>query len=151
RHSELSYVRRILEQRNRALLTERTLILESFEDESDDIQRYRILGPVRPWIFTRREWHHVRMQEYEQDYQALREKERRLANHIRGIQALRGVDIIACALVWNDGYPLGGRSPLTRFLDRGLMIEDRGSKIANSASIRNSRSAIRDPRSAILW
>jgi hypothetical protein len=121
RHEELSYVRKQLEQRRRTLLKERAIVLDSFEDESGDMVTYNFLGPVRPWIFTRREWHHLRMEEYEQAARRLQGVEERMSNQLKGIEALKGAQVISCALVWNDGYPLGGRSPLTRFLDARLL------------------------------
>src|SRR5207237_658391 len=38
-------------------------------------------------------------------------------------KALKGADAICCSLVWNDGYPLGARSTVTKWLDDKLRPE----------------------------
>lgn len=108
----------LLEQRRKQLLIERRHVMESFNDEEVDKQTYKFLGrPIRSWLFTPREWHEQRMQEFMKEYRRQREKEIRLTQYIKSLGFLNGVDIISSSLVWNDGYPLGGRSDLTQQLD----------------------------------
>jgi hypothetical protein len=90
---------------------------EGFEDEVEEVQHFKILGPVRPWLFTRREWHNLRLQEFETDNRKLKAEQVALAGHLAGIEALKDAEIVACPLVWTDGYAFGGRSPISRFLN----------------------------------
>jgi subtilisin family serine protease len=98
------------------LLAERRIIAENFDDESDIDVRYGFLGPVKGWLFSERQWHHARMDEYERDVAARAEAKQRLDDLLREVQSLRGTQVVTTPLVWNEGYPLGGRSALSRAL-----------------------------------
>lgn len=103
-------------QRSR-LLKERRIILDDFRDEEDLRATFEFLGPVYGWIFSEREWHRQRMDYQEKLEKELAAKERRYWAHIAQVQSLKGIPLIASTLTWNDGYALGGASPLSRALD----------------------------------
>lgn len=105
-------------RREQEVLAERRIVLESFEDELEARERFAFLGPIRPWVFTSREWSLLRLQELEKEKQILLLRERNLTEYAADVQSLKGISILASALVWNSGYPLGERSPLTQMIDR---------------------------------
>lgn len=117
RFDEVAVAAALLRQRRAEVLAERRLVLDNFEDETDAKFRYRILGPVRWWLFTTREWHHARMSEVEREDQQLREREQRLVRQIEAVGSLRGIDIVCCPWIWPSGYPHGNRSYLSRLFD----------------------------------
>ena len=46
---------------------------------------------------------------------------------IRDLRSLKGIPVVACSLVWDNGYPVDGTSPLTRYFDdapvRGFWLQ----------------------------
>jgi hypothetical protein len=118
RVEELVRERAALRQRRSVLQQEREAILNNYEDEADFERSYGILGAARAWVFSEREWHALRQAEWDRAAQELREREQRYLRLVSDLASLKGIQIVACALVWNDGYPLGGASPLSRALDQ---------------------------------
>jgi hypothetical protein len=107
-----------LRNRQEELARERGPILNNFEDETDIRREYEILGStIRGWIFSNREWHYNRMQEYERDRKAFIVLEDRFNRFLKGVAGLKGMQIVCTSLVWNNGYPLAGVSALSRWFD----------------------------------
>jgi len=117
RLDELVRDRAALRQRRSVLQEERRFILNNFEDETGLQRDYGILGPARAWVFSEREWHALRLAEWDRAAEELRAREQRYLWLMNDLRSLKGIQIVACALVWNDGYPLGGASALSRALD----------------------------------
>ncbi|MCI0462403.1 MAG: S8 family serine peptidase [Gemmataceae bacterium] len=108
---------RELKRRRLELLEERQLILERFDDEQDFDRQYGILGNVGAWLFSDRRWHQLRLEEWERDDRQYRQRELRYLKLMKELTDLRNIEFVSCSLAWNDGYPLGGSSPLSRWLD----------------------------------
>jgi hypothetical protein len=125
RLDELTAARARLRLRRDELLLERKIVLENYEDDKELRDRYGFLGPVRAWVFSPREWHQLRMGEYERDEEAFRQRERRVLGLLAEVKGLLGIQVVSSSLVWNEDQPLGGRSPLTRYLDTMLCEKGR--------------------------
>jgi hypothetical protein len=117
RLDELARDRAALAKRREELRTERRFVLQSFEDETEYQRAYGILGPVRAWVFSDREWQALRNAEWERDAAGLSRREQRYLRLVEDLGSLRDIQLVTSALVWNDGYPLGGASPLSRAFD----------------------------------
>jgi hypothetical protein len=117
RRSELVTESALLRLQREALLKERAKVLESYEDEQDFDRVYGILGAAGEWLFSARRWHAHRLEEFEQEVAAHRTRELRYLKLAKDLMDLRGTHIVSSSLVWNDGYPLGGSSPLSRWFD----------------------------------
>lgn len=92
-----------LAKRREALLEERAKVLENFGQEKEAVDQ--------------REAYFKKQAELDQDERAYHQRQRRLDNIIQGQKQLQGIQIVSSSLVWNDGYPLGGSSGFSRFLD----------------------------------
>ncbi|MCI0681342.1 MAG: S8/S53 family peptidase [Gemmataceae bacterium] len=117
RLDELRTASSLLNLQRSRLLKERQAILDDFRDEEDLRFTFDFLGPVYGWIFSERDWHRQRMEHQARLEKELAAKERRYWDHVALMQSLKGIPLIASALTWNDGYSLGGASPLSRALD----------------------------------
>jgi len=117
RLDELARDQAALRQRRSVLRQERRFILNNFEDETGFERDYGILGPARAWVFSEREWHALRLAEYDRAALELYEREQRYLRLVKDLARLKGIQIVACPLVWNEGYPLGGASALSRAFD----------------------------------
>jgi hypothetical protein len=117
RGNELDAATALLRLHKAKVFQERQQILESFEDEKEYLERYGFLGPVRAWLFTPREWHYRRLAEVERAEAALRVRQRLYDVVVAAARGLQGIQVVSSSLVWNEGRPLGQRSPLTRYLD----------------------------------
>ena len=117
RLDELRVASSLLNLQHNQLLKERRLLLDNFRDEEGMRADFGFLGPVYGWIFSEREWHRQRLERQETLEKELAARERRYWSLVGQIQGLKGIAVVACALTWNDGYPLGGASPLSRALD----------------------------------
>jgi hypothetical protein len=120
RSDELQTAAARLHLRRAAVLEERKKILENFEDEREAEIRYGFLGPVRGWVFSPRAWHYRRLAELERDEDVQRQREHRYYQLVNEAEELRGIQVVSCSLVWNRDRPLGGRDPLTHYLDAAL-------------------------------
>src|SRR5581483_8224964 len=117
RADELRTARADLLVQRGLLLQERKALLEDFSDESEQLEQFGFLGPAYGWIFSTRYWHYQRM-----DYQEFLEKEQRLREDrywqlVQDAGSRKGIAVVASALTWNDGYALGGASPISRWLN----------------------------------
>jgi len=113
----LTYTEKQLANDRRELLAERTEILESFRDDTDDKREYGYLGPVFGWLFSDRSWHYERMA-YQKNREAdLRGRLERFRTLISDVASLRGVELALSARNWPTGYPLGGSSSVVRWFN----------------------------------
>jgi hypothetical protein len=117
RLDELRIEDSVLDLQRSQLQKERQAIVEDFRDETDLYLDFGFLGPMYGWLFSERAWHRQRL-----DYQVERERdladrERRYWDLIKDVQSLKGIGLVVLPYAWNDGYPLGGASPLSRALD----------------------------------
>src|SRR5262249_23021485 len=81
-------------------------------------ERYGWLGAVYGWLYSERDWHYRRMQEQEQLEEELKKRDLRLERYLLGVDSLRGVPILVNSVGWEAGFPLCGRSPLSRWRAR---------------------------------
>jgi hypothetical protein len=103
RLDELDVQRRRLDERRDKLLEERKIVFESFEEEGE--------------LARRREAYLKDQAEFDRD---LREHNARLQRFLRyqeDTRRLKGIRLVASALVWDEGYPANGTSTLSRYID----------------------------------
>lgn len=124
RIEEFDSTRTELDERQRRLEQEHAMVLKFYPDPKE-----RAYLESRPQESLRPEEQERlnqirRYDQYFKDLAQLRRDERefegRVARYIalnRAIKALRGMAVVSCSLVWEDGYPLGGDSALSRYLD----------------------------------
>jgi hypothetical protein len=118
RADELQAAQASLTNRHLEIAAERKAILDNFEDEIDIRREYEILGPhARGWLFSSRDWHLRRVAELDRDRKRHARNSDRFYQFYHGLQRLKGLHIVTTSLVWNDGYPLAGVSPLSRWFD----------------------------------
>ncbi|HEX3315133.1 MAG TPA: hypothetical protein VHR72_09605, partial [Gemmataceae bacterium] len=107
------------------LAAERNRFLSKFPNEAeldrDDL--FSFLGPAYGWVFSDRE-----LQRLKEKYQVklereLAEREERYRVLLERIRTLTGADLLVTPYVWNDGFPLGGSSPLTRWFETRATIK----------------------------
>ena len=134
RHEELQSAKLYLARRQAEFFQQRKAILDNFEDDSEAKRKYEILGPVvRGWLFTPREWMYRREAELERENELLQQLDQRFQRFHGDLQQLKGLHIVCTSLVWNDGYPLAGGSPLSQWFD-----DDAGRKSVWFVSAGNS-------------
>jgi hypothetical protein len=118
----------------RAILSkEREGVLNNFTDETELRNRADFIGEPFGWLYSEREWHLARMRHYDKLEEELRRRDQRLQAFLRTVDSLRGLDAVASPLLWADGFPLGGLSPLSRSFDhnaaaRPLWFQSVGNK-----------------------
>jgi len=118
RADELRASTQALMDRGEEIIKERGPILNNYEDDSEFKRVYEILGPaMRSWLFTSREWSYRRALELERDAQLQRQAEGRFKRFFEDLKKLKGLQVVCTSLVWNDGYPLGGGSPLSQWFE----------------------------------
>jgi hypothetical protein len=103
RQDQLREERRLLDERQQAVLEERT---EAFRD----------LGPDEPAAKRRAEYK-KHQAEYDRDEKVHQERVRRYLQLVKDVAGLKGVRVVASGLVWNEGYPVDGGSALSRYFD----------------------------------
>ena len=69
------------------------------------------------WLFSDRRWHFLRLAELERDEADCVRRELRFQKLVLDLHGLGGIEVVSCSLVWSDGHPLGGGSPLSRWFD----------------------------------
>jgi hypothetical protein len=92
-----------LERQRDALLRERRAVLDSFSQGQAAVER--------------REAYFKRQAELDNQDRELRRKERRFLRLQQDLRGFKGIQVVASALVWNDGYPADGSSGLSRYFD----------------------------------
>jgi hypothetical protein len=103
RLAELEARRRQLDDRREKLLEERKLILENFEQEGAAVKG--------------REEYKKRQAEFDADEREQALRVQRFLQYQKDIQGLKGIRLVASALVWDDGFPTDGGSALSRYFD----------------------------------
>jgi len=76
-------------------------VLDDFRQDEEHIER-------RNAYFKKQ----AELEGAERDYQ---QKLQRFYKILEDERGLKGIHIVACSLVWNDGYPLGSASLISRF------------------------------------
>src|SRR6185295_14131610 len=62
-------------------------------------------------------WHLQRMDFHEKLEADHRRREARFGAYLKSVSSLEGIPIVVNALSWQNGYPLGAISPLSKLLD----------------------------------
>lgn len=107
RDEELTFEKARLRSRREDLRLERKAVVDDFrQDEELDRE-----------IVDRRKAYFKKLAELEADEQAYQQKLERFIKANEDQRALKGIKVVACSLVWNAGYPLGGASAISRFLN----------------------------------
>jgi hypothetical protein len=107
RDDELTFEKARLRSRREDLRLERQAVLDNFrQDEELDRE-----------IVERRKAYFKKQAELEADERAYQQKLERFIRTIEAERALKGIQVVACSLAWNEGYPLGGASALSRFFN----------------------------------
>jgi subtilisin family serine protease len=130
---DLQSIAKTLDGFREELIKERGPIMNKFDDEADIRRDYEMLGAVRGWLFSAREWHFARIEEWERGMAELFKLQSRFGDHLEKVRSLKGIQIVSTSLTWNSGYPLGGSSPLSRWFD-----ESAGSKALWFVSVGNT-------------
>jgi len=107
RDEELTVEKARIRTRREDLRLERQAVLDDFrQDEELDRE-----------IVDRRKAYFKKLAELEADERAYQQKLERFIKTIEDERALKGIQVVACSLVWKDGYPLGGASALSGFFN----------------------------------
>jgi hypothetical protein len=100
------------------LAKERERLLNNFNDETDLRSFADFIGEPFGWLYSERSWHLSRMRHHEKLEQDLVQRDQRLKSFLQSVDSLHGIDVIASPLLWSDGFPLGGLSPLSRAFEQ---------------------------------
>jgi hypothetical protein len=100
---DLENDKEILKERHKELLKERRQVFDDFSQEKEAIDR--------------REAYRKRQAEFDADEKAYDQRVDRYLQYIKDVRDLRNVRVVATALVWNEGFPVDGSSPLSRYFD----------------------------------
>ena len=103
RDAELNFEIAGLRTRREDLRQERRAVLDEFRQDEEHIER-------RNAYFKKQ----AELEDAERDYQ---QKLQRFYKILEDERGLKGIHIVACSLVWNDGYPLGSASLISRFFN----------------------------------
>lgn len=103
RAAELSADSDRLEKRRAELLTERTVVLENFSQDKATTDR--------------RAAYFKNQAAFEADELALQAREKRYLGLLKSLRSLKGVRLVACDLIWSDGYPVDGSNALSRYFN----------------------------------
>jgi hypothetical protein len=107
RDDELTFEKARLRTRREDLRQERQAVLDNFrQDEEFDRE-----------IVERRKAYFKKLAELEADERAYQQKLEHFIRTMEDERALKGIQVVACSLIWNEGYPLGGASALSRFFN----------------------------------
>jgi hypothetical protein len=106
RGDELSEADRRFQQRRRELLEERRTVLDNFRQDEASVKR--------------REAYFKSQADFDRQQQEHERRQQRFLDLVRDLNALKGIPVVACSLVWSDGYPVDGSSGLSQYLDNGI-------------------------------
>jgi hypothetical protein len=120
RHDELVYAKNKLIKYREQIALEHKIILSNYDDDKEMTETFGFLGPVAGWVVLPRRWLFAREAELAKAEKQFEQRQFQFTDYLKSIQALKGIDIVSCSLVWNDGYPLGARGHLTKWLDDKL-------------------------------
>jgi hypothetical protein len=93
----------LLSERRAELLEERKRVLNDLRDDDEPRK-------AREAYFRKQAAHNA-------EEVALRARTERFLHHGRAMERLHGIRIVANSLIWQEGYPVDGSGPLSRFLD----------------------------------
>jgi hypothetical protein len=119
RFDEFQVARADLLAKRRVLADERQFFLRNFptQSELDEADEFAFLGPAFGWIFSPRDWHRQKMAYQEQLERANARREGRYQQLLQDVRSLAGIDVLINPYTWNQGFPLGGSSPLSRWFE----------------------------------
>ncbi|HLJ96712.1 MAG TPA: hypothetical protein VKU02_26300 [Gemmataceae bacterium] len=103
RSEELAAESSRLQQRQEQLLEQRRQVLDNFGQDEATVKRRQAYFQQQAEFDRQMQEHGRRLQRY--------------LDLMRDLRALKGVQVVACSLVWSDGYPVDGTSPLSRSFD----------------------------------
>lgn len=120
RFDELQAARAEIVARRKVLADERAALLKKFPDEKelDEEDQFSFLGAAFGWVFSDRDFHRQKMAEQDRQELTHARREGRYQQLLIDIRSLVGVNILTNPFTWDQGFPLGGSSPLTRWFDR---------------------------------
>lgn len=95
-----------IQQRHEQLLDERRQVLDNFGQDAATVKR--------------REAYFKNQAEFDRQVQEHQRRQQRFLDLVRDLKALKGIQVAVCSLVWSDGYPVDGGSPLSRYFDDRL-------------------------------
>jgi hypothetical protein len=120
---------------DRAKLTaERAVLLNDFSQDDESIQKRKALDARTAELAQREQQYNDRLARY----YALE----------AGLSDLRKVNVVVCSLTWDEGYPVDGSGPLSRYLDDIFYGRPRGGK--NLTPLAPSQSREPDARARAL-
>jgi hypothetical protein len=103
RVAELTADRDRLNTASEALLKERNLVLENFGQDQAAVKA--------------REAFFQKQANLDKQEKALKDREQRYLKLVRELRELKGIQIVARLIVWNDGYPLDHATGVARYFD----------------------------------
>ena len=103
RSEELAEDSNRLQQRRAQLLEERRSVLDNFGQSEAMVKR--------------RETYFKNQADLDRQEQEHQRRQQRFLDLVRDLFGLKGTHVVACSLVWSDGYPVDGSSPLSRYFD----------------------------------
>jgi hypothetical protein len=103
RSAELEAEALRLSRRRDELLQERKAVLDEFGDDEASRKRRAALAANEAAL--------------DKEEKALHQRDQRFISLTRALRGLQGIQIAACGLVWNEGYPVDGGSALSRYFD----------------------------------
>jgi hypothetical protein len=92
-----------LEGRADELLVERRQVRDNFGEDKASVER--------------REAYYKNQAELEEQQKVLRLRRRRYLNLLHDLISLKGIQLVANTLAWNEGYPVDGSGALSRYFD----------------------------------
>jgi len=87
------------------------------EKEIEEEDAFGFLGPAFGWVFSARDLHRQNMAHQEHLERVNAQRESRYQQLLEDVRSLVGIDILVNPYTWNEGFPLGGSSPLSRWLE----------------------------------
>jgi len=120
RQDELIGQRRTLLHRRELLLKERAILLKDSTDETELKMNFGFLGPVYGWIFSDRYLHYQNLAYQESLERELGRQSAVFMQQLLKLEKLkapspRTLTVVASALNWQDRYPVGSASPLSKW------------------------------------
>jgi hypothetical protein len=104
RVKEMDALQTALNNQHNELVEERRRALDDFRLEDPEPAKRRKEYLAKQAAFTKQE-------------SELRARQRRYLRLLTALKGLKGVRVVACSLVWPDGYPVDGSSTLSRYFD----------------------------------
>lgn len=103
RSEELAEETTRLQQRRAQLLEERRNVLDNFRQDPESVKRREAYFRDQAELDRQEREHQRRQQRY--------------LDLVRDLGSLKRIQVVACSLIWPDGYPVDGSSALSRYLD----------------------------------